>query len=112
MFVLLLLCISFSSCSRKGAVTVKAAPPEVQITNASNETVHYVVYPAHVLAYVTIVPTCTEENALKAGETKSVSYETILQKGTDDEAVIYWWQCDEGETQTTVGKAHVIRVSL
>ncbi len=101
-----------SACGQSDTVIVKTGNHQVHISNTSNETFYYVIYPARVMQYVKLVPMCTEQNALKPGETKSLSYEELLQTGTDDEAVIYWWRCDEGETQTTVGKAHVIRVSL
>lgn len=84
----------------------------MHISNTSNETVYYILYPARVMQYITLSPTCTEQNAIQPGETKSISYETILQTGETDEAVVYWWRCDEGEMQTTIGKAHVIRVNL
>jgi hypothetical protein len=112
--VLALLAFVLPSCSlfQENAVTVKAQAPELRITNTSKETVYYIVYPSHVMAYVTVSPTCTDDNAIKAGETKSVSYESILQTGQDEEAVVYWWKCDEGKKTTGVGNAHLIRVKL
>jgi hypothetical protein len=109
LFVLL---ISGCSLLQKDAVTVKAEKPELRISNASDETVYYVVYPSHVMAYVTVSPTCSDNNAIKAGETKSISYESVLQTGNDDQAVVYWWKCDEGKKTTGVGNAHLIRVKL
>ncbi len=109
-FILLIVALC-AACS-KDAVTVKAQRPQLHIANTSNETVYYVVYPAHVMAYVTVSPTCTDDNAIKAGETRSIAYESILQTGNDEEAVVYWWQCDEGKKTTGVGNAHLIRVKL
>lgn len=112
--VLAHLALVLAGCSlfQENAVTVKAQSPELRITNSSKETVYYIVYPSHVMAYVTVSPTCAESNAIKAGETKSVSYESILQTGQDEEAVVYWWKCDEGKKTTGVGNAHLIRVKL
>lgn len=98
--------------SDNNALSVKAVPPELHLTNTSSETIHYIVYPARVLAYVTTRPTCTDENSIKPGATVKLSYETILQTGPDEEAVIYWWRCEEGSTTQTVANAHVVRVKL
>ncbi|MBX2992037.1 MAG: hypothetical protein KF749_12845 [Bacteroidetes bacterium] len=73
---------------------------------------YYILYPARVMQYITLHPTCTEQNAIKPGETKSIPYETILQTGETDEAVIYWWRCEEGKTEASKSDAQAIRVSL
>ena len=111
--LMIFLVIFFTECSSdKDSLTVKAAPPELHLTNTSSETIYYVVYPSRVLAYVTTRPTCSDENSIKPGSTTTVSYETILQTGPDEEAVVYWWRCDEGSTTQTIGNAHVVKVKL
>lgn len=107
-----LLFLSAGCGSDKDALTVKAMRPELHLTNTSSETIYYVVYPARVLAYVTIRPTCTDENSISPGSTTKLSYDTILQTGPDEEAVVYWWHCKEGSTTQTVANAHVVKVTL
>lgn len=113
-FVIGFLCTSllWAGCMQKDDVTVKTENRAVHISNTSIETVYYLLYPARVMQYITLSPTCTEQNAIKPGETKSISYETILQTGETDEAVIYWWRCEEGKMEASKGDAQAIRVSL
>lgn len=99
-------------CNREDAVTAKTENRALLITNASDETIYYIVYPSHVMQYVTIKPSCSDENAITPHSTKSVPYEEVLRTGNDEEAVIYWWRCDEGKKETGIGNAKLIRIKL
>lgn len=108
----MLACMLFTSCGGSDDISVKAEASQLLITNSSAETAYFAAYPSNILAYITIVPACSEETAIAPGETRTITYETLLRTGQDDEAVVYWWRCAEGEQHTTIAKAHVIRIRL
>ncbi len=110
-YLLAVFLVFVAGCSRND-VRVETGNNQLRITNTSSETLYYVAYPAGLMNAITVNALCNEETMLRAGESKVIPYETLLQTGPDEKAVVYWWRCEEGKDRTTVAKAHLIRVEL
>ncbi len=75
----------------QGSVLAKAASPNLQITNNTNVTIYYNIFPADIVPTISWMPSADPDNPKRVfpGQTVSVPYKDFFFLDSHEEAIVY-----------------------